>query len=157
MKNFLILIFFFSLFFNAKAFSFEGTFIVPVENEELLSYSKLRVKDIQISPDYLRITMPSELASTEAYSIKFERNSEGVNTLNSFFGSAHCLQETISIIKCKISFNALYKNVLTRSLWKTMDYIQSTTSNVDDLTNKLLIAEWFSSMPKGILIIDLAD
>lgn len=155
MKNVLLLIFFCCLFFNLKAFSFDGKFIVPIEDQELISYSRFNVHDIEITPDYLRVTMPPELASDEAYSLKFERNNDGINRLNSFFGSAHCLQESDSLIKCRIKYNKLYRKVLIKNLWKTMDYIQYSTSGIEELTNRLLIAEWFAGHPEGILLINL--
>jgi hypothetical protein len=151
MKNILILLFFFSI----SAFSHVGKFVVPMENQELASFLKFEIDDVEISPDHLRFTMPPELASDEAYSVKFERNSDGVNTLNSFFGSAHCLQETNQHIRCKIKFNTLYKDVLIKSLWKTMYYIQSNSSGVDELTSRLLVAEWFAGNPTGVLLIDI--
>jgi len=139
--------------FNALAF--RGRFVIPTENEPLKFYSTFYIQDIDIDPDHLKFTVPPELASDQAYRLKFERNSEGANVLQSYFGTAHCLQMDPKVIKCEVNFNRIYQKALIKSLYKTMDYIQRSTNNIDDLTSLLLVAEAFSGKPQGTLFIEI--
>jgi len=143
------------LILSFNVFSFTGEFVIPTQDRELEYFSKFFIEDIEISPDSLRLKLPADLASAEAYEIKFERNTNGANVLNSFFGSAHCLQQSETIIKCKIKFNTLLKNVLIKNLWKTMDYIQDSSNSIADLTNRLIVAERFAGSPRGTLLIQI--
>jgi hypothetical protein len=151
MKTLLILIAFISVAANAMT----GHFIVPVDQPSLEPYAEFRVTNIEISANHLSFTMPPEIASDMAYEIKFERNDVGVNTLNSYFGRAHCLQADELEIRCKVRFNSLYQKVLIQNLYKTMNYVQRNTEDINELTERLLLAEWFAGNPIGILYIQI--
>jgi hypothetical protein len=153
MKNILILI----AFLSAAANAMTGHFIIPIDDPSLVPLSDFRVNNIKISPDSLSFTMPPEIASAVAYEVKFERNDVGVNTLNSYFGRAHCLQADERSIRCKINYNSLYQKVLIENLYKTMDYVQRNTQDIHELTDRLLVAEWFAGNPSGILYIEIGS
>ncbi len=144
------------IFISISAHALEGQFIVSTDNDDLDYYSHFPLDTINITPEHLSFKMPPELASDKALEVKFERNNVGNNTLNSYFGSAHCLQQEPKLIKCKVEFNSLFQKVLVENLFNTMDYISNSTNNIEDLTNLLILAETFVQNPKGVLLIRIA-
>lgn len=140
---------------SAYTHAFEGSFTIPNQEPDLSFFSNFKIGDIEITPDHLSFTMPPELASAEAYKVKFERNNPGNNRLNSYFGSAHCLQYDRHTIKCEIIYNSLYQKVLVDNLYKTLNYITSNTDDIYVLSNRLFVAERFSGSPEGVLTIKI--
>jgi len=130
-------------------------YTVPTSNQQLFSFSNFPLRDVEITPSHLSFKLPTEISSPAVYKVTFERSKEDSNIFNSYFGQAHCLQNTKKTIRCDIQYNSLYQEFLQENLPLTKDFLRVMNISQEKRESLLILAEKFSGDPIGFLTIEI--